>query len=571
MNYLRKPLTLLMAVMALLLISCGESDTPKEAQEQKASSLLSHVPADTPYVITNSKRVPRNVSEKLLKIAAQGFDSSINSFTLTMQDVEKPGPEKLVKALLDELKGKMSPEGLESLGLPVNGHYLAYGLGLLPVIRIEIADQQKVRDFISRVEQRSGMQAPLTEQAGHSYWRFDLEEVAGIMAVTDQHLIAALLPVKLELEYLPMVLGDKKPEQNLADAGSFQQLLNDNGFTGYGEGYIDFLRIVEIILGESNGVNAAVWNVLEAEELKQSPACTSLVKALANSVPRILIGTKELSEQRIVGQGIFETSSDVSAHLQKLAAPVPGLGGESSAMIAFGLGLNLPELRTAITSAIQSIQEQGKDCEWVKQDELTKGLQATNMMLNPMFAGIKGAYFELNDIDLDMANMQPTSVDADLMLATDDPRGIFAMLGMVSPQLAQLQLPNDGTAVKLPLEGMIPLPNVPPTYVAAKEKLLALSIGDKAEQSVKEAFNAKLVTPMPILDMSMDVDKYYAIIANVLENMSSKVDTTDDEAAEVLQQQFAAMKEAGKFYERVSVQIIGTEKGLIFDEVIELK
>ena len=570
MKYLLQPYTLLIAVMMILLISCGERETSKEAAELNIASLLSNVPGDTPYVLANTKRAPRSVSGKLLRIAAQGFENNINGPIVIMQDREAPG-SKLVQAILAELQGKISPEGFESLGLQVNGHYLAYGLGLLPVVRIEIADQQKVRDLISRVEQRSGLKAPITEHAGHNYWRFDMEEVVGIMAVTNQYLIAALVPVRLESEYLPIVLGNKKTDQNLADTGDFQQLLNDNGFTGYGEGYIDFRRIVEIILGESKGINAAVWKALEAENLKQSPACINLLKDMTRSVPRIVFGTKELSEQRIRVQGIFETSSVVSSHLQKLATPVPGLGDESNAMVAFGLALNLPELRTAITSALQNIQQQGKDCEWIKQDELTKGLQATNMMLNPMFAGIKGTYIELNDLDLDEASLQPKSIDAQLMLATDDPRGIFGMLGMVSPQLAQLRLPNDGTAVKLPLEGVIPLSNVPPTYVAAKEKLLALSMGENAEQNVKESFNAKLVTPMPILEMSMNVDKYYKTIANIMEYTPNQFDGTSDEKAQILRQQLAAMKEIGKLYDRMSIQIIGTDKGLVFDEVIDLK
>lgn len=573
MKLFRKPQTLLLAVMALLLISCGESETPEEAkevEEVKASGLLTHVPADTPYIFVNSRRSPRDVNEKMLKIAALSLDSAMSGLKLA-KDEKDNSPLKLIYAMLGEFEGKLTPEGLESLGLPVDGQDLVYGLGLLPVMRVEISDQQKVRDFISRVEQRSGMKAPLTEQGGYSYRRFDLKEVAGIMAVTDNYLIAALLPAKLELEYLPMVLGDKKPEQNLADAGSFQQMLSDNGFTGYGEGYIDLARIVEIVLGESKGVNATVWNALETDGIKQSPACTTLVKELTNSVPRLLIGTTELTGQRIGIRSIFETSPAVSAHLQKLAAPVPGLGGANDAMISFGFGMNLPELRTAITSAIQAVQEQGKGCEWVKQDELTKSLQATNAMLNPMFAGIKGGYFKLNDLDLDEATMQPKMVDAQLMLATDDPRGIFGMVGMVSPQLAQLQLPNDGTAVQLPLEGVVPMQNVPPVYIAAKEKLLSLSIGERAEQSVTDAFNGKLATPAPILDISMDVGKYYTALGSIMENMTNQLNTGDEEAAEALRQQFAGMKEMGKYYERMSFQFIGTDKGLVIDQVIELK
>ena len=570
MKYLIVPYTLLMAVMMLLMTSCGEREVPKEAEEQNALDLLSYVPADTPYVLTNSKRAPRSVSEKLLNIAALGFGNSNDSPMVMIQDEDEPG-SKLVQAILAELEGKISPEGFESLGLRVNGRYLAYGLGLLPVVRIEIADQQKVRDFISRVELRSGMKAPVTEQAGHSYWRFDMHKFVGIMAVTDQYMIAALLPAKLESETLPIVLGNKKPDQSLADTGDFQKLLNNNGFTGYGEGYIDFRKIVEIFLGESKGMNAAVWKALEAEDLEQSPACINLLNELTRSVPRIVIGTKELSEQRIRVQGIFETSPGVSAHLQKLATPVPGLGDDSNAMVAFGLALNLPELRTAITSAIYNIQQQGKDCEWVKQDELTKGLQATNMMLNPIFAGIKGTYIELNDLDLDEKSLQPKSIDANLMLATDDPRGIFGMLGMVNPQLAQLRLPNDGSAVKLPLEGVIPLSDVPPTYVAAKEKLLALSIGENAQQRVEESLNASLVSPMPILEMSMDVDKYYKTVANIMENMPNQYDAAPDEKAQILHQQLVAMKEMGKLYDRMSITIIGTDKGLVLDEVIDLK
>ena len=212
MGYLRTVSNGLAAVaLALSLASCGDS---KDKQEQAAveavaaSELLAYAPADTPYVFTNSRPFPRVITEKLLLNADAELEHAAEELQRAIDTESFDTPEEkqlmiLAQAIVAELQGKMSADGLASLGLLIDGRSLVYGMGVLPVIRTEIGDAQKVQDLITRVEQRSGMTAEQQQLGEQSYRRFDLEQLVGIMAVTDKHLIAALLPQRRKLSCCP--------------------------------------------------------------------------------------------------------------------------------------------------------------------------------------------------------------------------------------------------------------------------------------------------------------------------------------------------------------------------------
>lgn len=570
MSYMKKTFAGLTAgALVLSLASCGDSQEQavQEAQEAVAeSALLAYAPADTPYVFTNSRPLPSALIEKMLVNANAELATADKDLQkiLTSEEFKSPQEKQFValaQAITVELQGKMTAEGLASLGLLIDGKNLIYGVGVLPVMRTEISDAQKVEDFIARIEQRSGMIAPQQKLGEQTYRRFDFDQLVGIMAVSDKYLVAALLPAKAEAEMLPLVLGDKMPSPSLADTDTFKQLVKDNSYLGYGEGYIDLVKFTEIALGESQGVNEMIFTALDGTPPELSPECSTMVKNLVQSVPRITGGFSEVSDNSYAMKAVFETSADIGARLQRFASPVPGLGVDNDAMLSLGLGMNLPELRDGLKAAMSSVIEQGKGCELVDEQEITSSMQGLDMMFNPMVTGLKGFNLQVNDLIFGQQGMAPESVDAQLLLAADDPRSVSGMLGMLSHKFTQLQIPDDGTPVALPLQDLSP--DAPVTHMAIKGKALVVTTGGDAGKMSTAAFAAPLATPAPLFALNYNGAKLLERLSAVEEQIMQSMQDDED-----MQAGYQAFKDSSETYGLISLKVTGTDKGLVLNQKV---
>lgn len=565
---------LLAGMLAVGVAGCGDSDKAEQAAAEEAVAefdLLSMVPADSPYVMAGSRKTPVELSEKILKASTSGLDTGTMRTDLASLDGGTDGENKLIAladAFLAELEGKMSTEGLESIGIPINGRSLIYGLGILPVAWMEILDAGKVEAFLSRVEERSGMQAEKLTLGDISYRRFELEELVGVLAVGKEYLIMAVLPAKTEAEMLPLIFGETKPEKSLADTGTFKAFTSERKFLGYGDGYIDLVRFAEIALGESQGINAQVLQALGITPSDLSPACHSFIKTTAQSVPLISFGFTEVTSQKYAIKATVETSPGVAGWLQKMSAPVPGVGMPNEGMISFGAGFDLPQIRDGIKAMLRSFLETGKGCELVNEESLTQAMQGVDMAFNPMVVGmgISGFNLTLNKIEMDPQTMEPKSVDAQILLAAADPKGMFGMLGMFNPQLAQLDMPTDGSPVKLPLETMSPM--APPAYAAIKGEVLAVRIGEKAPDGIDKVLSAPAAETPPLFSMSYDAGKLFNAVGPAMKGMMQSMPGEDGED---LQAAFDSMQQAADVYDRIDVRMLGTARGFEIDSVVYLK
>jgi len=165
-----------------------------------------------------------------------------------------------------------------------------------------------------------------------------------------------------------------------------------------------------------------------------------------------------------------------------------------------------------------------------------------------------------------MQTMSPKTVDAQLLLAATDPKGMFGMLGMLNPQLAQLDIPTDGTAVKVPLESMGPM--IPPTYVAIKGETLALKVGEKAPDGIDKVLSAKVADVAPMFAMSYDANKLFQMMGPAMQSMMQSM---QGDMADEMKSAYQSMETAAKVYGKIDFRMLGTEQGFVIDTVVNLK
>jgi hypothetical protein len=114
------------AALVLALGACGRDEEPATGA---GNALLDYVPADTPYLAANSNRCPGR-GRRLPATVQPVLDEMQTQLSKARAELESQDPagvdddpgERLALALLRELDGKLSREGLNSLGLDIRSH-----------------------------------------------------------------------------------------------------------------------------------------------------------------------------------------------------------------------------------------------------------------------------------------------------------------------------------------------------------------------------------------------------------------------------------------------------------------
>jgi hypothetical protein len=105
-------------------------------------------------------------SEPLLKQA----DELLGQALATNPGGDEPAA-RVLRAAGAEIRGKLSLEGLQTLGFDLDARSVIYGLGLLPAMRVHMKDATALRATIDRIQAASGVQFPVANLGGQDYWR----------------------------------------------------------------------------------------------------------------------------------------------------------------------------------------------------------------------------------------------------------------------------------------------------------------------------------------------------------------------------------------------------------------
>lgn len=572
-----KPLRILLLIGLLgLLAACS-----KEAA-RPGDDLLQQVPAETPYVFVAGRQLPDGLRAKLADHYAMQLAAQRPAFARIREQIEgsrDTAPVALkarqlfqvIDALFAEFEGRKSAAELRELGIEPVTRSVFYGLGLLPAMRVEIADAGKLNALLDRVEQAAGVAAARAQLNGQAYRRIDLGQLDAVIAVTERHAIAGLLSDASFDRDLPVLLGQQAPGRSLADAGDIQRLIERHGFTGYGEGFIRLDELAAALLGRGQGRNAELMQALGATPLPVSRGCMQLSEDLLAGMPRMVMGITEADEQRLAVRGIWESSPAAAAYLQKLAAPVPGVGAGYDGLLAFGMGLDLPQLRNAIEALLGELIAAGASCEWVDPESLRAVIPQLNLALGPMTAGIKGFNLQIADLVMDPQTLQPANVRAGLLAAVDDPRGIFALGAMFNPALAALEVPNDGSFVDLP-SGLGLDQSTPPLKVAIRDKALLLVAGTDSADVASQLLSAVAISPAPLFAVDYGVHQLVQHFGDITEQAAAQLSSRgEEEMAQELRDQLEGFRLQAQLFERLRVSVHASADGLVMDQVMELR
>jgi len=561
-----RQLRLLSVVVALSLTAAG-------CGRKEPDSILGYVPADTPYVFANVEPLPKAYIDTMaakMGPLAEMYEGMIKDALAALAKEGSDDPAvAVVKALLEELQGKISIAGAESLGFSTQARSAIYGMGLVPVARVELKDPAAFQAFLGRVEKRAGQPLLSFKVGDQSYWRIGKEggELAGLMAIADGDLVLSLMPSKPSNELLERLLGVTLPDASLADEGKLEALNKQFGFTPHGSGYVDVVRVVQALTEEKSGIEKEFLAALGEKDELPSAECKAEMLGIAGNMPRLAFGYTRFDVQQLDSQAILELKPELAKPLSALPAAVPGLGAATDSVFDFGFSLNVQKMVDFVNAQASAVAAAPYKCPELANLNTGFAELRTNMA-NPGLAmaapALKGARAVVTKFN--MTNPIAPEVAGKMLIASDNPESLFAMAKSFVPAIASLDLKPGAMPVPLPAE--LAQPGMPSTHVAMTAQAIGFAVGDGEEVALSKWLGEPAASPPPLLTFGYS-GEFFESIAQA--GMMGMADKSDEERAEA-ERSFKLMQEVyGRMLAHLDVSVLLTERGVEMRQTMKMK
>jgi hypothetical protein len=503
---LRSSVVLVAVVVAL---SCGGSPQPAPgalSSRWSSPSILSHVPAESPYVFATLEPINEALRRRLMDSVDQQIAKARE--LLDRQGDERPRKplHRAIGAMLDELRGR---DWIERLGLDPRGRFALYGLSLWPAMRMEIANPAKLRAAIQRIFAAAEVKPEERTLDGRAYWVFGDKDFTAVTAVTDREWVAAVAPTAVLDAALPLVLGTKLPAHPLAATSTVPELLGRHRFLGFLVGYIDAHNIVNVLTGPEPGpldipIRAATGQV--------APTCRADLDRLAAAIPRLVVGYHRLDDAGFDSSFVVELPPSTIGGMRKLRTAVPEVTARPTAhphpTMAFGAALDLGEAISWATGVTRGIHDQPFTCPWFTgiNDASNEIGDKLATPLPPAWRGMRGISVALDD-----ATLSPPSITGHVVVAGERVADLVGSLAGSIPAIAGIPLAHDGRPIALPAQQL----NLPArsAHLALTTDRLVIAAGDGSERRVAEHLASPAPKASPLMTMSFDIPRLQRLLA----------------------------------------------------------
>ncbi|HUB91210.1 MAG TPA: hypothetical protein VMA74_15910, partial [Dyella sp.] len=140
---------LALAFSGLLLAACSHKD--KDAP-------LAFVPADTPYVMANLDVLDDATRQAILAQVDAEMPAQVQQLKTQADQLADKDPDmaKYLRTVATEFDGKTAEQVIQETGVNPKGYMALYGLGLSPVLRMELSDAKAFDGFVSKIQNDYG-------------------------------------------------------------------------------------------------------------------------------------------------------------------------------------------------------------------------------------------------------------------------------------------------------------------------------------------------------------------------------------------------------------------------------
>jgi hypothetical protein len=496
--------------VALAGAACGKKDAKEPgAIPSGPDAWVHYIPADSPLVIASLKPMPQGMVDWL----AEGFGPMGAMLQTKLSEALAESSDEKERAVLAELDGKLSRQGLADIGVSLNPRFAMYSIGLSLAMRLELADGQRFRAFIERLEKASGESLERAALEGVEYLSAGDEEVAVVIAVPGNELIVGLMPAKARTQVLPLLLGIQRPDKSVADTGVLPKLVEKYELSGVFPGYFDNHALVRMLSGRGSAVTTATLAAVGADLASlATPTCQKELDSLAEIAPRLVFDYTKVEPPRLETLAVLELRSDVARDLAGVQAPVHGLGDllEQRRMFAFGLGFDLDKLLSWIGAKAKGVVAAPYQCPDLAElnemmADLDRELGSMKASLPAFAAGFRGLSVVLQDLQVGGASPTGSGYAA---IGVAQPMALVDMARGYIPALADVQIKPGGAPVAV-TTGM---PGLDPMYVTVQGSWFGAAVGKGMADQMVAALRATPPAKGPFAVFAYDYGRFLSMM-----------------------------------------------------------
>ena len=425
-------LRLALLPLVAALAACSSSPRPPPAPPEppaapRAPSLLDHVPADTPFLLSSTGSSfagaqLHDMIDEMRREIAPVLEMTSDDMIASMEP-----SERIIFVALRAVAA-LDAADMARLGLdPRRVELAVYGWGLTPVMRLRL-DGTFLRGLVERAMKDAGLDDPALRWGSHAYrtWTFD-NGLQLVVVVLDDQLVMAFS--RRAEKVLPHMVGDAagRPARafELATiAERYPQLEGEPVL------FIDPVRTAAL--------------VEQADELRallpdSTPACARALAALTRSFPAIAATTTEPNRKTRRSRFVIGPSPPLAKTVAALARPIPRWPGDDARAgeAIYGVGLApLPTL-DAFAAYFDDGMAAASACGVSPAGtSMRDGIRAIAPLLSP----VNGATFVIHEIE----ESEDMPLQVELVADVTDPYAVYTWLS------SQLGLPPRPPALGSP-------------------------------------------------------------------------------------------------------------------------
>ena len=392
------------------------------------TDFLALVPADTPFVLAHQEALPDPTVDRLAPVFAPfGVLLDLGLASSFEEDTSKR--KQVIEAFFG---GPPTITALAGVGLEFNPRFIAYGLGVAPVLRLRLADADLFVAGLRRVDAQIEGRPNTRTFHGQTYLASATKDgELRVAALVGSDLVMAVLPAgEIQRELLPLVFGQKLPEQSLASTGRLAEIRSRHTLRRSVSGYLDLSLFMTAYLGRGSSLNSRVATAFDIVDSSESQVCVDELLAVFAAFPRLVVGFQDASPSTIIWSVTLELSPTFAALLAKFPNAIPDIPPPPGGAVAsLGVGLDLKAVGTAALQYAESIRRDPFRCPDFKgfNDLAASSIKALEAAPPPLLSvsGVSMSFHDLSD----------GSVDGVLVVDLEDPKAALAAMQATTPGL----------------------------------------------------------------------------------------------------------------------------------------
>jgi len=584
----------------------------------KSRDILTYVPDDTLFFIGGLNPVPFKEVSSVIAPQAALLKNADWSQDLSDEAISKLPPAALIITglIAKDFQYLQQPDAAAKFGVGETIDAVSYSVGIIPVMRIKLADEAAFNKYIDEVEQYAKTKPEQKAVAGVNFrsYSFDAPNdakpsgVSLLIGVNNGYGIVTISSSVASADAQGIIAGTTKPAKSLAASNLLTDIQTKHNFLPSYLGYVNHRELVNGITGiNTNEFSRMLDKIIAMARESKTPdgvgdpgtqppstesptsadnknpldavrtdACRKELTEFSNTWPQTVFGytrldlaaTPHIMESRML---VENTDTAFMQDMQTIRGFIPATIHDVKQQPVFGLGLgiNVDAVSPFIAKAIQSFTAKEYQCELLMQ--VKQSLQESNPamalgMMSGMAAGLQGLSVAVMDIDGAMPTqpgMPPDikSLDAIITISSANPQQLLAMLANFQPGMPPIQLPADGTAIDLPIP--LPLPDGATVKMALKGNHIVAYTGAKATQ-MAELLAKQPLQPNGLFAFNMNFGRYMKMLATLAQSQTPTTATAEQKPA-LTEKEKAMFEEMAK----VKMQFVESfdidKNGMAFD------